>query len=727
MKNRHQFLAYLLFLFISSCVIYIPNKTVPYSKTITSFNNSNGIVSETDVIEGLDLQGKHPENTEFITDLNVKLFKFGYFAENVKNGNPVYVTEDCYEKYIATKDFVQFRKLEYFNDQITFKGFNVKLGSNKSTKLTKKDYVITNFQSGGIFYSDAKQAQISHNINVVGTHLSINYSRLYKDAKYLTSVYFLDDFPQKEQVVSFEIPSYLNIEIIEKNLNGFSIEKTITKYDLDDADFKPFLNKERTSDKVTYITYKIKNTIALKNERYKPGYSHNVPHLVILVKSVNEKIAKNFSKAPPKDDKITIAEKKETDKIKKSKKTPSTFKKSNTKNKVYKTVPLIANTNDLYAHYSQIVSQVENDSTVFANKLKQIVLNKLTDIEKIEAVFYWVQDNIRYVAFEDGIAGFKPDACQNVFNNKYGDCKGMANLLKSMLTSLGYDARLTWIGTKHLNYDYSIPSILVDNHMICTVILNEKKYYLDGTEGFISIDDYADRIQGRQVMVQNGDNYFIDTIPDLPIERNLHLRKATFTLNDNIFDGQLVETIKGESKTNILRNFYNTNTNKKGTFLQDEVIDQNDVDIDASNIKSTNLNDRKNDLTISYDLIVSNHLISTNDVIMLKPDFNREFYNSKADSGRFFDLQFNHKINYEYDFKFEIPRGYKKVYKPENLIIKNEEFEIQLIYEIVDNYISYKKNILIKNGRITKSNFGKWNSAIDKLRNNYNQYVKLTK
>jgi hypothetical protein len=87
--------------------------------------------------------------------------------------------------------------------------------------LTKKDYFITNFQCGGIFYSDAKQAQITNIINVIGTHKYINHSRFCKDAKYLTSNYFLDYFPQKEQVVSFEIHSYLVIQTIEKNFYGF--------------------------------------------------------------------------------------------------------------------------------------------------------------------------------------------------------------------------------------------------------------------------------------------------------------------------------------------------------------------------------------------------------------------------------------------------------------------------------------------------------------------------
>jgi hypothetical protein len=35
----------------------------------------------------------------------------------------------------------------------------------------------------------------------------------------------------------------------------------------------------------------------------------------------------------------------------------------------------------------------------------------------------------------------------------------------------------------------SLPSLAVDNHMICTVILNEeRRYFLDGTEDYIALE-----------------------------------------------------------------------------------------------------------------------------------------------------------------------------------------------------------------------------------------------
>ena len=97
----------------------------------------------------------------------------------------------------------------------------------------------------------------------------------------------------------------------------------------------------------------------------------------------------------------------------------------------------------MYGWYRSLVNSMDNQTADIESTVAELLNNIDDDEEKIKALYYWVQDNIRYIAFEDGIAGFKPDECQNVFNKKFGDCKGMANLLKEMLIVAGFDARLT--------------------------------------------------------------------------------------------------------------------------------------------------------------------------------------------------------------------------------------------------------------------------------------------
>src|SRR5690606_8805548 len=118
---------------------------------------------------------------------------------------------------------------------------------------------------------------------------------------------------------------------------------------------------------------------------------------------------------------------------------------------------------------------------------------------------------------------------------RYGDCKGMANLTKQMLIEAGFDARLTWIGTNRIAYDYSTPSLSVDNHMICTLYNNNKPIYLDGTEKFNAYKEYANRIQGKQVLIENGDEFILKVVPQV----NANFNKETVTYELTLENEQL--------------------------------------------------------------------------------------------------------------------------------------------------------------------------------------------
>ena len=87
----------------------------------------------------------------------------------------------------------------------------------------------------------------------------------------------------------------------------------------------------------------------------------------------------------------------------------------------------------------------------------------------------------------------------------------MANLLMVMLHSINLDARRCWIGTKHIAYDYSTPSLSVDNHMICAWMRNGKPVYLDATEKYIGFGEIAERLQGKQTLIENGNSYLLST------------------------------------------------------------------------------------------------------------------------------------------------------------------------------------------------------------------------
>ncbi|MFI5221594.1 MAG: transglutaminase domain-containing protein [Bacteroidia bacterium] len=722
-----------LMVILTGCEIeYYVKKGPEYGVKYQRIWHGGGWISKSDVDKGLALIKQYPEGTSYLAEYNHTIYNFSYQSDKVKAGNPVSASENNYKKFVALEDNASVVTTEFYNDIVDFIGFEVKFGNTPMSQYYKPVYVTKNYSENGIFYSDAKLAIYRTDLNTPGAVMRLKTELAVKDVKYLGEYFFHERFPQKENIVSFAIPSWLEVELIEKNFDGYDIIKSESKFTHRDEEENSMdgrsgyqsstasssdSKKNKSESNMRYVTYTMKNVKPMKNEFLEGSPKNNYPHVIVLCKNYDKTKAVSSGKSS------------------KSKPAPSTEKSSSQKKQKAKEnnaqpetekIALISNVNDLYRWSYDIAKLTDNEVKTVEEKAKEITKDKTTDIDKIEAVFYWVQDNIRYVAYEDGIAAFKPDACQNVLSNRYGDCKGMANLLTQMLKSLGYDARLTWIGTKRVTYDFTIPTLSSTNHMICTVILNGKKYFLDGTEDYIGMDDYAHRIQGRPVMIEDNTNFIIDTVPDLPIERNLHDRTADFTIDNLVLKSKVKEIIKGENKTNFIRKYNAAPIENRRDVLLNHLHDA-DNSIEVSDISTSDLTDRKKNIELNYKLEIRNHVIKNANKLFVSPEFSYELKNHFADTARVTDITYGFKLFYTYHYSIAIPQGYKVKYLPKNIDIDNPEFATKVTYSTEGNKIKYLKSVKVKFGTVSKKNFKAWNEMLEKLKASYADYIMLEK
>jgi hypothetical protein len=557
-----------------------------------------------------------------------------------------------------------------------------------------------NYQDDGIFHSDAKLAIMSIPTFVQGNSVQLDYTINYCDYKYLTTIFFPENYFIEDKTVSFEIPEGLDVELIEMNFDGYDITRS------EGAISAPIKNTDANSDKkkkkkskkstendndvlppsnIKTINYRIKNIPAFKHESYNYGLTHSAPHVLVLCKSYTNGA---------------------------------------------ETINMMKNTDELYKWYSSLAKKVDNKNSELKTLTQKITADKTTDEDKISTIFYWVQDNIRYIAFEDGLAGFVPDNCQNVFNNLYGDCKGMANLTKEMLKSIGYDARLTWIGTDRIAYDGTIPSLSTANHMICVVYPDStdktKKYFLDGTEKFIALGDYAKRIQGRTVIIEDGNKYIVDSVPTFDFYHNKIAKTETYSIVGKLLQGKAKKVYNGESKTNIIRSYANLQLNKRERALRSS-LNNNDFNISVSGITHSNFNDRTTPFEIAYDITAKNRIIENGNTLYINPELDREWANAHIDTGRLSHFSFLFKKHTEKTTTINIPDGYKVLKLPPPVTIKNDYFIFNLSYKQQGNTILYSKEISMPLGYLHRKEISKWNDAIEKLTAFYDNYIILTK
>ena len=583
------------------------------------------------------------------------------FAFDSRN-EKVTVNHDVKEKMISMVSRADIQKYSFYDGQSTIEEFNILYKNNKNAGFYIKDEA---YKSDDLFHVDSRVKFTHIDFPLQGYRYGTHLLKTYKDIKYFTKLYFNDSYPIAKKVISVEIPDWLNLELKELNFEGYDITKTI---------------KPNSKNKSKIHTYTFKNAPAMHKVSNAPGPTYVYPHLLILAKSYTQK---------------------------------------------GETKPIFNSTQDLYNWYKSLVNSLENDNTDLKSKVAELTKDASTDEEKIKNIYYWVQDNIRYIAFEDGIAGFKPDEASSVFNKKYGDCKGMANLTKQMLIEAGFDARLTWIGTKHIAYDYSTPNLSVDNHMICSLFIDDEVVFLDGTEKFNAFGEYADRIQGKQVLIEDKEAFILKHVPTSEAAFNKEYHNYQLHLDNETLIGNVTNEFHGESRSGLLYYFDQLKTDKKDEFLE-SYLSQTDSNRKVSNIVTSDLSNRELSVSIAHDLTVKNAVSTFDNSIYIDLDLNKEFSGYELED-RDVDYIFSSKKYLESTTELKIPEGYNVTHVPNDLKVSSDNYDLSVSFKNENNTLIYKKRFQIKNAKIETKDFEEWNSFIKDLNTLYQEQIILTK
>lgn len=613
------------------------------------------------VVCSLSVQSQKKEELKIIQDAfpNKKCYAFKQeqdYSFDIKNGELLVQEEFASVLFTPETNYSRYQTV-FYDDFSEVKKINC-------SSIPEVNVIYTNYQNDGIFHDDLKLCAFQMDMKKKITY-EVSYTKLYKNPRLFTRVFFHEDYPILEKTITFKIPEWLKMEIMPINFSGYTITE----------------NKKQ-SGKSTEIKYTITKAAAIPNESHAPGILKYLPHLLIFIKSY------------------------EVDK---------------------QTVTLFRNHDDVYDWNKKLANQVENNEEELKPILANIIKNEKDSLKMLEKIFYWVQDNVRYIAFEDGIMGYKPAGASKVCNLLYGDCKGMANLTKTLLKMAGFDARLTWIGTDNIPYENNLPTLAVYNHMICTAFLKGKTYFLDATESYIALDDYAERIQSRPCMIENGATYTQQKIPDLSFERNLQKEVYNLRLQNSLLIGKSETVYNGEVKTDFLRSFNDMRSDNIEKAMTN-YLTNNHQNLKVKSIKTSDINNRAAQLSISYDLELNNSVVqTTSNLLFVFVNKDKELATLDFDSTRVTDYVFNSKYFIDRTLNFEIPSGYQVSKLPSSLLVDKESFVFDLKIEQRANEVIMRKVVKIKNGYLQKKEFEEWNEAIEQARKFYNSPIVLTK
>ena len=171
------------------------------------------------------------------------------------------------------------------------------------------------------------------------------------------------------------------------------------------------------------------------------------------------------------------------------------------------TFPDWAGFEEWYGRISKLADEATPDIVA---KAKELTKEAPGDREKVLALYNYVT-RLRYVAVPMGVNSFRPHAAANVLQNEYGDCKDKANLLNTLLRSVGIEARLVLVPRFSQAHE-DIPG-LAFNHAISRITLGNETVWVDTTDDVCRFGMLPPGDPGRKVLVIGGGTQALTQLP----------------------------------------------------------------------------------------------------------------------------------------------------------------------------------------------------------------------
>jgi|GEM_PF-84984 len=538
-------------------------------------------------------------------------------------------------------------------------------------KIGFKKNVVTDFKTekpspgGGVFFDDMFVKKFTFPGAKQGGIGSLTYRERIKNPYMLSGFAFGNYMPILNAEFSVTFPA--DVKIAYKtfgNMKGISF-------------------KETTQNGKTTYTWKAQNLNAYPLETESLSFRHHVPQVFLFVEN------------------YTINGK---------------------KTEVLGDVP------KLFSYYKSLVKDLNQQSDLPLKMLVDSLTRGKTQVAKIKAVYYWVQDRVKYIAFEEGLGGFVPRQAAEVCRKRYGDCKDMASLITAMLKMANIPAYLVWIGTRDIPFKYvENPSLSVDNHMIAALKYNDQWQFLDATDDRIDFGLPTSHIQGKEAMIMTSETgYEIAPVPVVAANQNTKRDSIVLKWDNRILTGNGQCSFGGLYKTymkSVLQ--YQSEPQQKEYYKSYLSRGSNKSTLES--IAVSPLDERDAPMRFNYAFRMPDYVQQVENEVFINPHLNRTWAERRIEDTRRNDWKYNYRQIEENITVLPVPAGYEVTNLPANAVFTNPDFGFQISYEQKNGQIIVRNKLLLDTLLVKKANFNEWNKMVAALNEAYSEVISLKK
>ena len=532
---------------------------------------------------------------------------------------------------------------------------------------------VTNFNEknnlNDSFYDDSKELSFIYPKLAKGSKTQLKLQYNIKNPRFLNAFFFGDFYPVIRNKVT--IIADKDIELIFK---PFHLENT-----------PKITFKKKKKGKNYEYTWSQLNSEKFDIEADAPSYRSILPHIIPIITS---------------------------------------YKENN------ETKKLLDGVGGLYSWYYSLVENINKEDTdpELEALVAELTKGKASDLEKVKALYYWTQKNIKYIAFEYALGGFIPREANDVFQKKYGDCKDNSSILYKMLEIAGLEGNLTWIGTRKIPYTYEeVPTPAVDNHMILSYEYNNKTYYLDATGRYIQIDYPSSFIQGKEALIANGKSYKIKKIPVVAANLNTITDSTYLKISGRDIIGSSQTKLSGYLKNNLFYNLENTRKEAAVKELYNKRFSKGSNKFLITSFTEENKFSYEEDFLVRYNFTIQDYVQNIGSEIFINPHINNNIAGIKTKKDRKYAIEFDYKKQYSYTNTIEIPEGYTVSYIPTSVSLGTELLSVNLSYSKVNNTLVCQQDVVFNFINLSVVAQQKVNAIIEQTEKAFKEIIVLQK
>ena len=291
---------------------------------------------------------------------------------------------------------------------------------------------------------------------------------------------------------------------------------------------------------------------------------------------------------------------------------------------------------DLGIWYSQLTTGVRDASPALAAKTQELAPSTLPLWERVRALSRFSQREVRYVAIEIGIGGYRPHPAADVFAHRYGDCKDKATVLSSMLAQIGIKSFYMPIHATRGIYTEKTPPNSGFNHVILAIQLPDGSYpkglpamvehpklghllIFDPTNEWVPLGQLPYYEQDSFALLVTDDGGELTHLPASSSDLNRIRRNAKLNLlPDGSLQGEIEETFSGYPAMMNREYLEMESQHDRNKNIQHFLgKNQNNFQVDTFNIE--NADDITKDLVVRFTFTANHYAKNAGPLLLVRP------------------------------------------------------------------------------------------------------------